>query len=79
MKLQKRNGKLPSGNETQFYCDREEVGTYYKCVYFKAVDIIVACIQDRFNQPEFGACQHIEQILLKAVNNKDYHKQLKMC
>ena len=38
----KRNGKLLSGNETQFYCDREEVGTYYyNCAYFKAVDIIV--------------------------------------
>ena len=49
----KRNGKVLSGNETQFYCDREEVGTYYKRVYFKAVDIIVACIQDRFNQTEF--------------------------
>ena len=42
----KRNGKLLSGNETQFYCDIEEVVIHYKHVYFNAIDTIVACIQD---------------------------------
>ena len=68
----KRNGKLLSVNETQFYCDKEEVAVYYKCVYFNAIDTIIACIQDRFNQPGFRACQSIEQLLLRTVNNKNY-------
>ena len=76
---QKRNGKLLSGNETQFYCDIEEVAIYYKRVYFNAIDTILACIQDRFNQPGFRAYQNIEQLLLNAVNNKNYEEQLKMC
>ena len=42
----KRNGKLLSGNETQFYCDIEEVAIYYKRVYFYAIDTIVTYIQD---------------------------------
>ena len=64
----KRNGKLLSGNGTQFYCDIEEVVIYYNCVYFNAI---------RFNQPGFRACQNIEQLLLNAVNNKNYEEQLK--
>ena len=75
----KGNRKLLSGNETQFYCDIEEVAIYCKRVYFNAIDTIVACIQDRFNQPGFRACQNIEQLLLNAVNNKNYEEQLKMC
>ena len=49
----KRNGKLLSGNENQFYCDIQEVAVYYKRLYFNAIDTIVACIQDQFNQPGF--------------------------
>ena len=44
---------------------------------FNAIDITVACIQDRFNQPGFRACQNIEQPLLNAVNNKNNEEQLK--
>ena len=76
---QKRNGKLVLANKTQFYCDIEEVTIYYKRVYFNAIERIVACIQDRFNQTSFQACHNIEQLLLNAVNNKNYEEQLKMC
>ena len=74
----KTNGKLLSGNETQFYCDIEEVSIYYKRVYFNVIDTIVACIQDRLIQSGFRACQNIEQLLLNAVNDKNYEGQLKM-
>ena len=70
----KRNEKLLSGNETQFYCDIE-VAIYYKRVYFNVIDTIVACMQDRFDQPGFRACQNIEQLLLNAFNNKNYEEQ----
>ena len=36
-----------------FYCDTEEAEIYYKRVYFHAIDTIVPCIQDRFNQQVF--------------------------
>ena len=55
-----------------FDCDIEEVAIYYKCVYFNAIDTIVACIQDRFNQPGFRAYENIDQLLLNAVNNENY-------
>ena len=39
-----RNGKLLSGNETQFYYDIEVA------IYFTAIDTLVACIQNLTNQ-----------------------------
>ena len=63
-------------NETQFYCDIEEVTIYYKRVYFNAIDTIVACMQDQFNQTTFRASQNIEQLLLNTVNNKKYEEEL---
>ena len=73
----KRNGKLLSGNETQVYCDIEEVIIYYKRVYFNTIDTIIACIQDRFNQLCFRTCENINQLLSNAVNDKNYEEQLK--
>ena len=67
----KRNGKLLSGNDTQFYCDIQEVAIYYKHIYFNAIDTIIGCIQYRLNQPGFRACQNIDQLLLNAINNKN--------
>ena len=63
-------------NETQFYCDIEEVTIYYKRVYFNAIDTIVACMQDQFNQTTFRTSQNIEQLLLNTVNNKKYEEEL---
>lgn len=49
-----------------FYCNTEEAEIYYKRVYFHAIDTIVPCIQDRFNQQ---ACQNIEKLLSNTLNN----------
>ena len=73
----KWNGKLLSGNETQVYCDIEEVAVYYKRIYFNAIDTIIACIQDRFNELGFRTCENIKQFLLNAVNDKNFEGQLK--
>ena len=64
-------------NKTQVYCYIEEVVIYYKCIYFNAIDTITACIQDRFNQLGFRTCESINQLLLNAVNDKNYEEQLK--
>ena len=73
----KRNGKLLSGNETQVNCDVEKFAIYYKCVYFNAIDTVISSIQDRFNQLGFRTCENINQLLLNAVNDKNYEEQLK--
>ena len=65
------------GNKTQVYCDIEEMVIYYKRIYFNAIDTITACIQDRFNQLGFRTCENINQLLLNAVNDKNYEEQLK--
>ena len=45
-------------------------------VYFNAVDTIIACIQERFDQPGFKACQSIEKLLIDATHGREYHDSL---
>ena len=50
---------------------------HYRQIYFEAIDLIVNCITDRFNQPGFCIYQHVESLLLKAANCKEYQSELK--
>ena len=50
---------------------------HYRKIYFEAIDLIVNCITDRFNQPGFLIYQHVESLLLKAANCKEYQSELK--
>ncbi|SMN02628.1 hypothetical protein SPONN_1502 [uncultured Candidatus Thioglobus sp.] len=48
---------------------------YFKQHYFEAIDLAVNCIQDRFKQPGYEVYQHLELLLLKASENKDYETE----
>ena len=50
---------------------------HYRHIYFEAIDLIVNCITERFNQPGFLIYQHVESLLLKAANCKEYQSELK--
>ena len=50
---------------------------HYMHIYFEAIDLIVNCITERFNQPGFLIYQHVENLLLKAANCKEYQSELK--
>lgn len=50
---------------------------HYRKIYFEAIDLIVNCITDRFNQPGFFIYQYVESLLLKAANCKEYQSELK--
>ena len=50
---------------------------HYRKIYFEEIDLIVNCITDRFNQPGFLIYQHVESLLLKAANCKEYQSELK--
>ena len=41
----------------------------YKRVYFNAVNTIIACIKERFDQPGFKICQSIEMLLIDATHH----------
>jgi len=44
--------------------------TYFKQVYFEALDLIINCIQDRFDQPGYRIYQSLEILLMKACKHK---------
>lgn len=50
---------------------------YYRQHYFQAVDMIVICITDRFNQPGYRVYSEVEQLLLKACKREDFDSELK--
>lgn len=62
--------------ESSQYDEMPEVELKYKRVYFNAIDTVIACIKDRFNQPGFKACQSIEELLINLVNGRDYQASL---
>ena len=49
---------------------------YYRRLYFEAIDLIMACIRNRFDQPGYRTHRNIEDLLLKTVNAEEYEEQL---
>lgn len=43
---------------------------YYRPQFFEAIDLIVRCIKDRFNQPGFQVYSKLEKLLLNAANKR---------
>ena len=44
--------------------------------YFECLDMIVACICDRFNQPGYGVLKNLEDLLLKVTRNENYNSEI---
>ena len=40
----------------------------YRQQYFEALDLVVSCVKDRFNQPGYQVYRHLEDVLLKCVH-----------
>lgn len=48
----------------------------YRLFYFEAIDLAIVSIEDRFNQSGFLMYQNLEELLIKAANNKDFSSEL---
>ena len=53
-----------------------DVKAYFRQHYFEAIDLIVNCIKMRFQQPGYKVHSHLEQLLLKASENKHIKNEL---
>ena len=49
---------------------------YYRQIYFKAIDLIANCINDRFDQQGYKIYQNIQNLLLQVVNSEEYESSL---
>ena len=49
----------------------ESVPDLFRQVYFEALDLLVTCIQERFNQEDYATYRQLEDLLLDTVNGGD--------
>ena len=50
----------------------ETPGDEYGRKYFEAIDLVVSCIKNRFDQDDFEMCALCEQLLVKAANKESF-------
>ena len=54
----------------------ETVEDHYRVIYFEALDLIVTCIENRFDQPDYKTYGKVETLLLKAAASKPHAEEL---
>ena len=54
--------------EGSFHTDPK---AYCRQHYFEAIDLVVNCIRERFDQPRYRVYRNLEQLLLKAAEKED--------
>ena len=64
--------RFDEGSAPSFPGDVEE---HYRTVYFEALDLIMSCISDRFDQPGYKTYAKVQALLLKAATSKAYQEE----
>lgn len=70
----RRPQRYEDGNSTEYHPDSPEV--YYKPIFFESIDLIVNCIEQRFNQPGFKTYSQLQNLLFCAIRGEDYKENL---
>lgn len=73
-----RRRKLPrrydeGTSESEFHTDSK---AFYRQHYYEIIDLIVNCIQARFEQPGYAVYRNLEQLLVKASLGEDISSEL---
>ena len=72
----KRPAKLLNENEAYLYDEVSDLKTFYRRIYFDAIDTVTNCIKTRFSQPGYRTIRNIEQLILNVINGLEYQNQL---
>ncbi len=67
--------RIDDGNGGGYFS--ETVEEHYRMQYFEAVDLAVASIKDRFDQPGYAVYRNLEELLLKGAAGSDLNEQLR--
>jgi hypothetical protein len=70
----KRPRRYEGGTSTGEF--HETPKQYYRQHYFEAIDLIVNCIQDRFDQPGYKVYSTLESLLIKACKQEEFEDDL---
>ena len=49
---------------------------YYRQLYYEAIDTMVSCLKDGFEQPGYQTYSNLEQILIKTCQGKEFVEEL---
>ena len=49
---------------------------HYRVIYFEAMDLVIQCIDDRFDQPGYKMYSGLETLLFKGCKQMDYQDEL---
>ena len=71
----KRPAKLLNENEASLYDEVSDLKTFYRRIYFDAIDTVTSCIKTRFSQPGYRTIRNIEQLILNVINGLEYQNQ----
>ena len=71
----KRPAKLLNENEASLYDEVSDLKTFYRRIYFDAIDTVTNCIKTRFSQPGYRTIRNIEQLILNVINGLEYQNQ----
>ena len=74
-----RKRKVPAWLEEgsrDTYHNPTNVEELYQPLYFESLDLAVAGIKERFNQTEFLQYRNIQQLLINALNDKDFEHEI---
>ena len=72
----KRSAKPLDENQVPLYDEVSDVKTFYRRIYFDAIDTVTNCIKIWFWQPGYRAVKNIEQLILNVINELEYQNQL---
>lgn len=72
-----RRRKMPKRFETgnappEFATSEKEL---YRQMYYEALDLVMNCVKERFDQPGFRVYRHLEDVLLKSVRGDKTFKE----
>ena len=52
------------------------VEDHYTSIYFQTLDVVINCIESRFDQLGYRSYSHLESLLLKAASKKNFTEDL---
>ena len=50
---------------------------HYRQIYFETLDMVLASIKERFDQPDFRKYQSLQELFLKAVKGQHWNEEIK--
>ncbi len=59
-------------SQGEFHSTAED---HYRQIYYEALDLIISCIENRFNQPGYNIYRKLQDLLLKCVNGISYEEE----